>query len=197
MKKILWIVLLIILIVGIVLFFLLVKPNLNKQTNDTNINFGKTEASVEKKEIKDKEYIEIKLEDGILYALNGNKVEADMTIGDSYYDTTITDMYINPEDYYNKNIQIEGMYLENEQYKFVGRYSTSNLCPYCPQGYSYIEYQLDGKIEKNFTDTIDWIKVIGTLEKGNDETSNHQDYYYLKVLNIELMNERGRETIEN
>ena len=47
------------------------------------------------------------------------------------------------------------------------------------------------------TEEESWIKVIGTLEKGNDETSYYQDFYYLKALSIEVMNERGLETVQN
>ena len=106
-------------------------------------------------------------------------------------------MFLNPENYMEKNIEIEGMYLENLPWTFVGRYSTSNVCVYCPEGYSYFEYQLKGKIDREFTAKEDWIKVIGTLAKGNDETSDYQDYYYIEVLSIEIMNERGLDTVTN
>ena len=82
-------------------------------------------------------------------------------------------------------------------YIFVGRFSTSNLCAYCPVGYSYLEYQLKGKIDREFTDEQDWIKVIGTLAKGNDATSNYQDYYFLEVLSLEVMKEKGKLTVDN
>ena len=35
------------------------------------------------------------------------------------------------------------------------------------------------------------------LEKGNDETSYYQDYYYIKAISVEVMNQRGQEDIEN
>lgn len=133
----------------------------------------------------------------MLYSLDGKKTKSDLVIGDNYYDTTINDIYLNPDNYMNKNIEIEGMYLSNPPYTFVGRFSTSNLCPYCPTGLSYIEFVLDGKIDRNFTDEEDWIKIIGTLEKGNDESSAYQDYYYLKVINLEVMNEKGLDTVKN
>ena len=56
---------------------------------------------------------------------------------------------------------------------------------------------LDGKIDKELKDEEDWIKVVGTLAKGNDETSSNQDYYYLKVLSLEIMNEKGKTTVNN
>ena len=79
----------------------------------------------------------------------------------------------------------------------VGRYSTNTLCPTCPAGYSVMEYQLQGNLDRNFEDEKDWIKIIGVLEKGNDETTNFQDYYYLKALNLEVMNERGEDKVNN
>jgi hypothetical protein len=60
-----------------------------------------------------------------------------------------------------------------------------------------MEFQLKGTIDRTFTAKDDWIKVIGTLAKGNDETSDFQDYYYLEVLSIEVMNERGVDTVNN
>ena len=37
----------------------------------------------------------------------------DIVLGDNYFDTTINDIFLNPQEYYNKNIEIEGMYLLN------------------------------------------------------------------------------------
>lgn len=86
--------------------------------------------------------------------------------------------------------------MDGSPYTFVGRYSTSNMCAYCPVGYSYIEYQWEGeKIE--LKDQESWIKIIGTLEVGNDADSDYQDYYYIKALNIEVMNEKGQDTVYN
>ena len=63
--------------------------------------------------------------------------------------------------------------------------------------YTKREYEFDGKIDKELVDEQTWIKIVGTLEKGNDETTDFQDYYYLKVLNLEIMNERGEDTVNN
>lgn len=208
-KKIIWIILLILIVVAIVVGIVLARPQespinnadqtatFNKNTNtiedETKISENKTEGENKEKV----EYQKTELEDGILYSVDGTKVEADVVVGTNYFDTTISDIYLNPQNYYDKKIEIEGMYLENTPYTFVGRYSTSNICPNCPPGYSYFEYQLDGTIDVKFTDEKEWIKVVGTLAKGNDETSNFQDYYYLNVINLEVMNERGQDTVNN
>ena len=202
MKKVLWIILLIAVISGVVVLMGVLDDNKNNPANSTNTAFKKdssisNEVITEKNENNSKEYIKTELSDGTLYSIDGKEYKSDIVVGDNYYDTTINDMYLNPDSYYNKNIEIEGMYFENSPYTFVGRYSTSNMCPNCPSGYSYIEYQLDGKLDKKLTDVEDWIKIIGTLTKGNDESSYYQDYYYLKVLSIEVMKERGQETVNN
>ena len=197
-KRVLWIILLIIFIVAIVLLIKL--ANSKSSTNDANIvdnTYNKNSNAIVEEKTDEAQYQKVELDDGILYSIDGKQYQSDIVIGDNYYDTTINDMFLNPENYMEKNIEIEGMYLENLPWTFVGRYSTSNVCVYCPEGYSYFEYQLKGKIDREFTAKEDWIKVIGTLAKGNDETSDYQDYYYLEVLSIEIMNERGLETVTN
>jgi len=206
-KKLLWIIILIVFIiaVGVAIYFANTKgnkQNSNVVDNTYNKNMNVVNEMNENKEIEEETtetvvYQKKELDDGILYSIDGKEYKSDIVIGENYYDTTINDIYLNPENYMNKNIEIEGMYLENLPWTFVGRYSTSNVCVYCPEGYSYMEYQLKGNIDREFTAKDDWIKVIGTLAKGNDETSDFQDYYYLEVLSIEVMNERGVDTVNN
>ena len=136
------------------------------------------------------------LDDGVLYSKDGKQVEADFVMGDEYYDTTINDMWLNYEEYKNQKIQIEGMYLENSMLTFVGRYSTSSLCPNCPAGYSVMEYQLDGLLDQTLQNEKSWIKIVATLEKGIDEGST-MEYLYLKVITLEVMNESGKKTVSN
>ena len=136
-------------------------------------------------------------DDGTLYSFDGKQITADVVLTDNYYDTTINDMWLNPDSYIGKTVQIEGMYLENLPYTFVGRYSESNLCPNCPAGYSYFEYQLNGELNRKFTDEKEWIKVIGKFAVGNDASTNYTDFYYLDVLTLEVMNERGQDTVNN
>ena len=197
-KRVLWIILLIIFIVAIVLIIKF--ANSKSSTNDANIvdnTYNKKSNAIVEEKTDEAQYQKVELDDGILYSIDGKQYQSDIVIGDNYYDTTINDMFLNPGTYMDKKIEIEGMYLENLPWTFVGRYSTSNVCVYCPEGYSYFEYQLKGKIDREFTAKEDWIKVIGTLAKGNDETSDYQDYYYIEVLSIEIMNERGLDTVTN
>ena len=197
MKKVLWIILLIIVIVGITVGIKFINLKTETDTNQVSNTFNKNSSGEIINENGDKEYQKVELDDGVLYSITGEKVNSDVVIPDNYFDTTINDMFLNYDKYKDKNIEIEGIYFINDPYTFVGRYSESNLCPNCPSGYSYLEYQLDGKLDYKFTDEKEWIKVIGTLQKANDETSNYEDYYYLKVISLEIMNKRGQETVKN
>ena len=171
--------------------------NVENAVNENTTISNNTETTTVAKETKSGDYVVTKLSDGTLYSKEGKEIKPDIIIDEKYFDTTINDIWLNPKSYMNKNIQIEGMYLENLPYTFVGRYSTSNICPNCPAGYSYFEYQLDGNLDKKFTDEKEWIKVIGTLEVGNDESTNYTDFYYIKVLSLEVMNKRGNDTVNN
>lgn len=136
---------------------------------------------------------ETKLDDGIKYSVTDEDVKADIVLKDNYFDTQIADINLNFDNYEGKTIEIEGLYFENETYTFVGRYALSNLCPTCPAGYSYFEYEWNGDKVFSLKDSESWIKVIGTLKKGNDGV----DYYYIDASSIELMNEKGQETVSN
>lgn len=203
-KKVLWIILLILFIIAIIIGLTMIKPK-NAETNSglNNTELGREKKietnSSEETQTELEEYKKIELDDGILYSKNGEQVKPDLVIKEKYYDTTINDIYVNPEDYMGQNIEIEGMYLlssPSSPYTFVGRYSLSNLCPSCPTGFSVLEYQTDGKIDAEFKNEETWIKVIGTLERGVDDETD-EEYYYIKAVNLEIMNEKGNDTVSN
>lgn len=207
-KKILWIILLIVVIALVIVGAIFIKPKDTTQNTSNLPQKGNTEENTTISEnivsntnsaetLKLEGYQKVELDDGVLYSKTGEVVKADKVIGTNYFDTTINDMWTNPNDYVGKEIEMEGFYLENPPYKFVGRYSENNLCPYCPQGYSYFEFVLDGSIDKQLIQEQDWIKVVGKFSVGNDESTSFTDFYYLDVDTIEIMNERGEEKVVN
>lgn len=113
--------------------------------------------------------------------------KADIVMQDNYFITQINDIYINPDQYLGKTIEIEGFPMSYLQYKFVGRYG-----PGCcaNDGYAYLEYEYSEQLE--LVDEKDWIKVKGTIEKGND---NGQPYIYIKATSVEKMDTRGNDTV--
>lgn len=165
-----------------------------KETNTTNTTNTSTNTTTAKKDTTKTE-----LDDGTLYQ-NGEALEKiDIVVGDNMYDTQITDFNLNFKEYEGKTVEIEGMYMENKnevtnsKYTFVGRYSNvPSQC--CPQGYSYFEYEWKGDQTPRLVDEISWIKVTGTLKKGRDLYS---EYIYIDANSIEVMNERGMDTVNN
>ena len=115
LKKILWIVLFIVILVC---FIAIIATSTRKENKNLTVSNAPSSISNEKisgtinSENKDP-YKITELDDGTLYSLNGNQVEADVKLGDKYFDTTIRDMNINPSDYVDKKIQIEGLYFTN------------------------------------------------------------------------------------
>ena len=209
-KKLMWIFILIVfvfIIVGIAIF---VKPRDTSNDNsvavkkvtdsktDNNSDTSKTEEKSDKIEYK-----RTTLDDGILYSENGEKLTSDKIIGTEYFDTTINDMYLYPENYSGKNIEIEGMYLNSAKgYTFVGRYSSVSTCAYCSGGLSYIEYEFNGNIQEKLEDQKTWLKLVGKWKRkmmnfGTEEEPYYDYYYYLDVLNFEIMNTRGEDTVKN
>jgi flagellar basal body-associated protein FliL len=133
------------------------------------------------------------LNDGIKYSVTDEKITPEIVVGDNYYGTQLADINMNFSQYEGKTIEIEGLYFENSPYTFIGRYSTSNVCPTCPTGYSYFEYEWNGEEELPVTDSETWLKIVGTLKKGNDGV----EYYYIDVANVEIMNKAGIDTVSN
>ena len=200
-KKIAWVV----LFVAIVVALIIVVVTSTHKENATNVATTRFNTTSESQELNSNEeeqntqefkgfsiYQKTELADGILYSVDGTQQTADVILKDKFFDTTIRDMNINAADYLGKKIQIDGLYFYNGYFSFVGRYSTSSLCPSCPAGYSFMEYHLKENIDKKLTHEQDWIKVIGTFTAGND---NGEEYYYLDVDSIEIMNEKGNDTV--
>ncbi|MBP3256298.1 MAG: hypothetical protein J6M60_07445 [Clostridia bacterium] len=204
MKKIIYICLLIVVILGIVLFFVF-QQNIKKDNTNTveqvvgmrSSNENTVNEVENTKTVNDGKTKITKLDDGTLYSLVEKQEKADVIIGDNYFDTQINDIMLNYKEYKGKTVEIEGMYIDvYAPYTVVGRYSTSNLCAYCPVGYSAFEYIWNGeKIDMKNEDT--WLKIIGKFAVGNDETSSFQDYYYIEATSIEVMNESGLKTVSN
>lgn len=156
----------------------------NTSTEDIN-------TVAEDKEIKKVTVTE--LSDGVKYSIIDEEINPEIIIGDNYYDTQLTDINLNFDKYEGKTIEIEGLYFYNDPYTFVGRYSTSNMCPNCPTGYAYFEYEWRGDKEILAEVEESWIKVKGTLKRGNDG----EEYYYIDVVEIEVMKQKGKEIVSN
>lgn len=209
LKKIGLIAVLVVIIIGII--FVIVNSSSGKKEEKTNSNTAtiskvssqenttKNEVQEEivenvvEEELETKSVTKTELSDGVKYSVTDEEIKPEIILGDNYFDTQISDINLNFEQYEGKTIEIEGLYFENTPYTFVGRYSTSNMCPTCPTGYSYFEYEWHGDENFELSDSENWIKVVGTLKRGFDG----EEYYYIDAQSISLMNEKGVDTVSN
>ena len=212
-KKIIYIILLIIAIAGAVALVFGLNSATEKRDNKANtINIG--DKNIDKAEVdkimpvantvnnsakEAKKTTVTRLDDGTLYSITDEEIKPDIIIGDNMFDTQISDFNLNFKQYEGKIVEIEGFYLENRPdashlYTFVGRYSNSNLCQYCPQGYSYFEYEWHGDQGPTLTNESGWMKIVGKLTEGKDDAG---PYYYIDASSIEIMDVRGLLTVNN
>lgn len=196
-KKIGLIILLVLIIVAVIVIIVNSNEKQEQKIATTNTVSDVTHQTTESQNEIDTKTIKVsQLSDGTLYSTTDEEIQADIVVGDNYFDTQMADMNLNFSNYEGKTIEIEGMYISNLPYTFVGRYSTSNICPSCPTGYSYFEYEFDSDELPTLKDEEDWIKVIGTLRSAYDPSIS-SDYYYIEVSSLEVMNERGLDTVSN
>lgn len=118
--------------------------------------------------------------------------KADIVVGDNLFTTQINDWYMNFDKYEGKSVEIEGYFINDyAPYIFVGRYGPS--CPYCNGGYVSFEFYTQNDLSE-FKSVQDWIKVIGILRQGKDESGV---FYYIEVLSLEKMDKVGKDTVTN
>lgn len=203
LKKI-GLIIVLLIVVGVVSYVVIAKPNIEKQNqtaktftqvkDESGDEIADIDNSNEDEKIEGKDVTITKFKDGTLYSISGETVKPELIIGNNYFDTQLSDVNTNFSKYEGKTVEIEGFFIEDSPYTFVGRYSESNLCTYCPQGYSYFEYEWHGNNQFDFTNEKEWLKLIGTFRKGVDELG---EYYYIDASSIKVMNERGQDTVKN
>jgi len=101
------------------------------------------------------------------------------------------DIYINPDDYMDKTIQYEGIFISSyweetdTTYRFVLRYGPG-CCGY--DGTAGFEVTWDGMWPKD----DDWCEVAGTLEWYEE---NGSEYLRLRLSSLTVLEERGAEFV--
>lgn len=68
--------------------------------------------------------------------------------------------------------------------------------------YDESSYNFDRNVEEELEDMETWIKLVGKCEEGKinygtEENLYYDTYFYLKVFNFQIMNEKGEDTINN
>lgn len=114
----------------------------------------------------------------------------DQIVGDNYYATQINDWYANFPDYEGKTVEIEGYYVSQGQYTFVGRKGPS--CPYCNNGYVCFEFDTNEDLS-SYSSGVTWLDVKGIIRQGEDATGV---FYYIEAMAVSEKDE-GLGTVTN
>jgi uncharacterized membrane protein YcgQ (UPF0703/DUF1980 family) len=116
---------------------------------------------------------------------SGKKV---VEIKERYFMAQCYDVMLNPDEYADKLVKLQGMYFEEEGYKGIYR-RTPGCCG--DDGSIGFRIEFDGTPPKN----DDWIEVVGSVVISDDE--NTYDYIHLKLESITVMSKRGKEFVNN
>lgn len=103
------------------------------------------------------------------------------------------DIYLNPKDYMDRTIQVEGMYGEfpNEEAGTTYRCVYRNGPGCCGNdGVAGFEMRYEGKLPK----ANDWIQVTGKIELDKE---GDREYVVLKVTDLKVLEVRGAEFVAN
>lgn len=181
-KKIFLLVFLVIVIaIAIVMVKFLTENKERNKLETANIN--NVTSTTDDIEVVKKPTTITELEDGIEYSvIGGKRVVPEIVIGDDGFDSRLSDIISNFDNYNGKVIEIEGFHLKTENISFIARYSTSTLCEHCLEGYSYFEYEWNGDKDLELEPEKDWIKIVGVLKKAIDSL----EYYYIDVLSLKV-----------
>lgn len=112
-------------------------------------------------------------------------------IKEKMFITQINDIYLNPDEYKDKKIKLEGFHsvveMDGETVHGVIR-NGPGCCG--NDGVAGFEFVWDGEYPKE----NDWLRVVGTLEIVEEDGI---EYMYLKASEVEVLEKRGAEFVAN
>jgi len=112
-------------------------------------------------------------------------------IRERMFATHVSDVYVNPQNYLDKIIKLEGVFLryefdESENYNFVLRYFNDGCCS-DEVGFE-VKWPDDGK----HPDSYSWVEAMGVLKRSGAGADSH---LYLDLVSLNVLNRRGAEFV--
>jgi len=116
-------------------------------------------------------------------------------IKEKMFITQVNDVYLNSKDYLGKTIKLEGIFkndqtYDGEQYYFVLRYGPG-CCGY--DGVAGFEIKWDESKEQEYPPVDSWVESTGVLKQY--EQDGYDQYLYLDLISLNVLDKRGAETV--
>jgi len=116
-------------------------------------------------------------------------------IKEKMFISQVNDIYLNTEDYLGKTIKLQGLFKEEQPYEgdpycFVLRYGPG-CCGY--DGNVGFEIKWDESRAQPFPKVDSWIETTGVLKQYEED--GYDQYLYLDLISLNVLNKRGAETV--
>jgi uncharacterized membrane protein YcgQ (UPF0703/DUF1980 family) len=115
-------------------------------------------------------------------------------IKEKMFISQVNDVYVNPKDYLGKTIKLEGIFKEEQgndkMYCFVLRYGPG-CCGF--DGNVGFEVAWDKEKGKPYPDNDSWVEATGELKTYEEDGFN--EFLYLDLVSLNVLNKRGTETV--
>jgi len=115
-------------------------------------------------------------------------------IKEKMFISQVNDVYLNKEDYLGKTIKLEGLFkigqADDKSYCFVLRYGPG-CCGY--DGNVGFEVSWDKEKEKPYPGEDSWVEATGELKMYEEDGYN--EFLYLDLVSLNVLNKRGQETV--
>jgi len=163
-----------------------------KKMEDFNTALGKNEK-IEFSQVMENFLNEKELgttEEKIKYSSKKDVIE----IKEKMFISQVNDVYLNKEDYLGKTIKLEGLFKVEQGYDkaycFVLRYG-----PGCCGNDGNIGFEVawDKEKEKPYPGEDSWVEATGQLKTYEEDGYN--EFLYLDLISLNVLNKRGAETV--
>jgi len=115
-------------------------------------------------------------------------------IKEKMFISQVNDVYLNKDEYLGKKIKLEGIFLteqgNDKSYCFVLRYGPG-CCGY--DGNVGFEVAWDKGKNKQYPVNNSWVEATGELKTYEED--GYTDYLYLDLVSLNVLNNRGKETV--
>jgi len=163
-----------------------------KKMEDFNAALGKNEE-IEFSQVMENFLNEKELgttEEKIKYASKKEVIE----IKEKMFISQVNDVYLNPEDYLGKTIKLEGLFKMEQGYDksycFVLRYGPG-CCGF--DGNVGFEVAWDKDKKKLYPGEDSWVEATGELKTYEEDGNN--EFLYLDLVSLNVLDKRGAETV--